>query len=148
MSEARGARSFQAAIALQILNILLVAAIGGFAAAALVRFSPGFDVDENSWNPRISATRLEELHAAKVRQSRLPRFYIRYLWGALRGDFGESDSFRTPVAALLRERAPVSAQLIFFGSAAGLLLGACFAWLAVWPRNGGAEAFSVLISGV
>jgi peptide/nickel transport system permease protein len=51
------------------------------------------------------------------------------------------------VAALLRERAPVSARLIFVGSGAGLLLGACFAWLAVWPRNSGAEAFSLLISG-
>src|ERR1700733_3463263 len=30
------------------LNLIAVVLIGGFAAAALVRFSPGFDIDENS----------------------------------------------------------------------------------------------------
>ena len=32
-------------------NLILVVFVGGFAAAALVRYSPGFDVDENSTPP-------------------------------------------------------------------------------------------------
>jgi peptide/nickel transport system permease protein len=118
-----------------LLNLAVVVFVGGFAAAALVRFSPGFDVDENSWNPKISAATLETMHAARERENRLPRFYLHYLRAAARGDFGESDSLRQPVAELLRRRAPVTLALVGWGTAAGLLLGGLLAWLAVWPRR-------------
>jgi peptide/nickel transport system permease protein len=118
-----------------LLNLAVVVFVGGFAAAALVRFSPGFDVDENSWNPKIGAATLEAMHAARERENELPRFYLHYLAAAAHGDFGESDSLRQPVAELLRRRAPVTLALVGWGTAAGLLLGASLAWLAVWPRR-------------
>ena len=118
-----------------VLSLVLVVLLGGLAAAALVRYSPGFDVDENAWNPKISAATLTAMHASRERENRLPVFYARYLLAAARGDFGQSESFRAPVAELLRERAPVSARLLSAGWAGGLLLGALLAWLAVWPRQ-------------
>ena len=81
-----------------LLNLAVVVFVGGFAAAALVRFSPGFDIDENSWNPKIGAATLEAMHAARARENELPRFYLHYLRAAAHGDFGESDSLRQPVA--------------------------------------------------
>jgi len=131
-----------------LINLVFVVFAGGFAAAALVRLSPGFDVDENSWNPRLSASTIEAMHRAKEANSRLPRFYLRYLGAALHGDFGASDAYRQPVADLLRERAPVTARLVAFGAAGGLALGALFAWAAVWPRRAFPELLSVSTSGV
>jgi peptide/nickel transport system permease protein len=132
------------AVATALLNLTLVVLIGGFVAAALVRFSPGFDIDENTWNPKISATTLEAMHAGRERESRLPRFYLNYLRAALHGDLGQSDSLRQPVAELLRSRAPVTLALVGWGTVTGLFWGGLLAWLAVWPRQ---VSFSLMASG-
>src|SRR5947207_5384287 len=106
-------------IGASFLHLLAVVLIGGFASAALVRFSPGFDIDENSWNPRIGAATLEAIHARRSRENRLPWFYLHYLQAALHGDLGQSDSLRAPVTQLLLERAPVTARLIGWGTGGG-----------------------------
>jgi peptide/nickel transport system permease protein len=131
-----------------LFNVAMVVFIGGFAAAAMVRFSPGFDIDENSWNPKISAATLEAMHAQHEHENRLPIFYLRYLRAAVHGDFGESDSFRQPVAELLRRRAPVTLGLVGCGTAAGLGLGALLAWLAVWPRRAVLGVAASAVSGL
>lgn len=131
-----------------LLNLVAVILIGGFAAAALVRFSPGFDIDENSWNPRFSAATLEAMHSARQRDNRLPQFYLHYLRAAIHGDLGESESLKQPVADLLRERAPITARLVGWGTAGGLMLGALAAWIAVWPRRAGLEVLAVSSSGL
>jgi peptide/nickel transport system permease protein len=131
-----------------LLHLLVVVLIGGFVSAALVRFSPGFDIDENSWNPKISAATREAIHAQRRRENRLPVFYLRYLEAALHGDLGQSDSLRAPVAGLLRERAPVTLRLIGWGVGGGMLLGGLLAWLAVWPRRAGLEVFAAVSSGL
>ena len=131
-----------------LLSLLAVVLIGGFAAAALVRFSPGFDVDENSWNPKISAATRQVIHARRARENRLPQFYLHYLQAALHGDLGQSDSLNAPVTELLRERAPVTVRLIALGTSGGLLLGGLLAWVAVWPRRAGAEIAATTFSGL
>lgn len=131
-----------------LLNLIVVILIGGFAAAALVRFSPGFDIDENSWNPRFSAATLEAMHHARQRDNRLPQFYLHYLRAAIHGDLGQSDSLKQPVTGLLRDRAPVTARLIGWGTAGGLIIGALAAWIAVWPRRSGLEVLAVSSSGL
>jgi peptide/nickel transport system permease protein len=140
-------RRLAARLGKSLLNLLLVVLLGGLAAAALVRYSPGFDVDENSWNPRIEASTLAAIHARRERENRLPVFYARYLFAALKGDFGQSESFRAPVSELLRDRAPVSARLLGAGTAGGLLLGGMLAWLAVWPRRASLSFFASGLSG-
>jgi peptide/nickel transport system permease protein len=117
------------------LSIVLAVLGGGFIASALVRYSPGFDVDENSWNPSISAATQAAIHARRQNENRLPLFYARYLGSAFRGDLGESDSLHAPVTSLLRQRAAVTVRLIGWGVGGGMLLGGALAWLAVWPRR-------------
>jgi peptide/nickel transport system permease protein len=147
--EARPPRpSLARSLAATLLNLALVVLLGGFAAAALVRFSPGFDVDENAWNPKISAATLEAMHAERERESQLPRFYLNYLRSAFHGDFGQSDSFRQPVGELLRRRAPVTLELVGWGVAGGMLLGGLLAWVAVWPRRASLGFAASAVSGL
>jgi peptide/nickel transport system permease protein len=131
-----------------LLTLIVVVLAGGFAAAAFVRYSPGFDIDENSWNPRLSAGTIAALHAQRQQENRLPIFYARYLAAAARGDFGKSESLQTPVAELLRERAPLTGRLIIIGTIVGLLLGAALAWVAVWPRVAALEFGSAAVVGI
>ena len=131
-----------------MVNVVLAVVIGGFLASALVRYSPGFDVDDNSWNPQISAATQAAIHARREYENHLPLFYVRYLAMAVRGNFGESDSLHVPVTDLLRQRAGVTIRLLIFGVAGGILLGGWLAWLAVWPRRPGLEMTAVSVSGL
>jgi peptide/nickel transport system permease protein len=141
-------RGFILRLTKSVLNLVAVVLLGGFAAAALVRYSPGFDVDENSWNPKIDAGTLAAMHARREQQNRLPRFYAHYLIAASHGDLGQSDSLRAPVAELIGDRAPVSVRLVAWGTLGGLLLGAALAWMAVWPRRLAPQLFAGGVSGL
>ncbi len=131
-----------------LVALVLAVVVGGFLAAALVRYSPGFEIDDNAWNPQISAATRATIHARREYENELPRFYIRYLAMAVQGNFGESDSFRVPVSDLLRQRAGVTMELLLWGVGGGMLLGGWLAWLAIWPRNGALAVTSGSLSGL
>ena len=103
-------RALTVRILLALASLIVVVLAGVFAAAALVRYSPGFDIDENAWNPKIAAATLQSMHVRNERENRLPIFFAHYLRAALHGDLGRSDSLGASVTELLRERAPVSAS--------------------------------------
>jgi len=128
--------------------LILVVLGGGFAAAALVRYSPGFDSIPEDFNPEINPATLRTLHDRHNRANSLPVFYIHYLAGAVHGDFGVSQSLGEPVADLLRRRAPVTLRLILWGTAGGWILGGVCAWLAVWTRRGILEMAAFSLSGL
>ena len=96
--------------------ILLVA---GFSAAVLVRWSPGFGLDEEVLDSRLSAESIKELEASHAAGQNPSTFYLRYLQGLLHGDVGRSVVFGQPVALLFRERASTT----FRTATNGLLLG-------------------------
>ncbi len=131
-----------------LISLVLVVLAAGFAAAALVRYSPGFDSIPEDLDFRISPQTLRALHEQHNRENSLPQFYLRYLRGAVHGDFGISQNLKTPVSELLRERAPVTAKLIVLGTAGGWLIGSLLAWLAVWRRNPAVETTAFAISGL
>jgi peptide/nickel transport system permease protein len=135
-------------------NLITLASVvlaGGFFAAALVRYSPGFDSIPEDLNPNISAATLRVLHERHGRENSLVIFYPHYLSRAIHGDFGISQNLKQPVAELLRQRAPVTVRLMLWGTAGGWLLGGLLAWTAAWTRgvaHGGAlEAAAFSISG-
>lgn len=121
---------------------------GGFIAAALVRYSPGFDSIPEDLNPRINPATLRALHEQHDRANSLPVFYTRYLASAARGDLGISRNLNQPVAELLRRRAPVTLRLILWGTAAGWVMAALLAWMAVWTRRVLLKAIAFSMSGL
>lgn len=131
-----------------LITLVAVVCAGGFIAAALVRYSPGFDSIPEDLSTDISPATLQALHAQRNREDSLPIFYIRYLGRAVRGDFGVSENLKQPVSELLRQRAPVTARLIFEGTAGGWLLGGLLAWIAVWTRSSLLETAAFSASGL
>jgi len=115
--------------------LLLVLLLGGFLGATLVRFAPGFEVDERQLDARRSEESLAALKQSRRSESNLIRFYAGYLAGAVRGDLGESRTFGRPVLELIRERAPTTVRLVACGLAAGWLAGLLLAIPAAFVQS-------------
>ncbi len=141
-------RPLTSRLASHLITLILVVFAGGFAAAALVRYSPGFDSIPEDLDPRIGHATLRALHEQHERANFLPAFYARYLAGAVRGDLGVSQNLRQPVVELLRRRAPVTLRLILLGTAGGWLFAGLLAWMAVWTRRALLKAAAFSISGL
>ncbi len=99
--------------------------LAGFLTLLLVRFAPGFGVDERELDPTLSEATRTRIRNQSSEERSLWRSYANYLQGALHGDLGTSTSLNTPVRELLADRAPVTAKAI----AAGLGL----AWMIALP---------------
>lgn len=88
----------------RLLSMLLLTLAGGFLAATLVRFSPGYGINERELDPRLSQSSVEWLRNQHAQDPGLLAYYARYLAGAIRGDFGQSESLHQPVSQLITER--------------------------------------------
>jgi len=131
----------------RLLSMLLLTLAGSFLAATLVRFSPGYGTDERELDPRLSQSSVEWLRSQHAQGPGLLAYYGRYLAGAIRGDFGESESLHQPVSQLITERFPLTLRSV--------LLALLTAWTAAFALSalswffGGwfLELSSTLLSG-
>lgn len=125
-----------------------VCLLGGLLSASLVRFSPGYGVDERELDPRLSQSSVEAIRNSRQIDQGLLSYYGHYLAGAVRGDFGSSQWLQRPISSLIQERFPVTAKSV--------LLGVCLAWLValllslagVFFRGFYFDVSTTLISGV
>lgn len=97
----------------QLLGLGALTLLGGLLCATLVRFSPGYGVDERELDPRLNQQSIEAIRKERAANSSLLHFYWSYLGRASRGDLGVSESFQQPVASLIRDRFPVTARSVF-----------------------------------
>ena len=110
------------------ITVLLTVLLGGWIAAALVRRSPGFGIDERVIDARYSQDSIRHIREEAKTSGRgvLPD-YLRFLARATTGDLGISASFHRPVAALIAERFPETMRSagagLALGWTAGMLLG-------------------------
>jgi peptide/nickel transport system permease protein len=102
-------------------RLLLFSMLAGLVTASLVRFGPGFGVDERELDSRLSRQSVEAIRSKHQLKSGLLSYYGRYLAGAVRGDLGTSEWLQRPVSSLIRERFPVTARSV--------LLGVLVAWI-------------------
>ncbi|HUB83512.1 MAG TPA: ABC transporter permease [Bryobacteraceae bacterium] len=110
--------------------------LGGLLTAALVRMSPGFDSDERLLDTRLARDSQAAARAEHAANSNIVRFYAHHLAGMLHGDLGESPSLRRPIAELITQRLPVTAELMAFGIVGGWLSALSLALAAVAFRRG------------
>ena len=133
-------------IAAALLPVALTALAGGLAIAAMVRFSPGFGMDEEQLDPRLSRESVEALRHRHDGERNPVRYFFAYAAHALAGDAGFSSSLGRPVRELLAERAPATAKLMGQGIAAAWLMALALAVPAAAWRLPALEAASAALA--
>jgi peptide/nickel transport system permease protein len=111
-----------------LITVALTVLLGGLVAATLVRYAPGFGVDERELDARLSQESIRQMRAESGEASGPGRegilsYYLRYLARAATGDLGVSASFQRPIVALIAERLPETARSAGAGLACGWALG-------------------------
>lgn len=138
---------FAARLAPLAARILLVLLLGLFLSAALVRLAPGYGVNEEELDFRLSRDSIQALRRADPAQAGLFSFSRSYLLRLLHGDLGVSATLHEPVRRLLAERLPetlrsVALALVLAWTAA---LGLASV-LALWRQTAFSLAANLLAS--
>ena len=119
-----------------LFSLAVTVIVGGILTAALVRFSPGFGVDEHELDPTRDVAALRTREAASAVQTDFFSFAMHHTAAMFRGDLGPSQNWNRPVAELLRQRWPVTAQLMAVGLLGGWVLALAFALPgAIYPAR-------------
>jgi len=129
------------------LTILATVLVGGFLAATLVRFAPGFHTDEAQLDPHLNSASIQALRQSRMEQNNVVRFYFQSLKRAFKGDLGTSISLGQPVSTLLRDRTPLTLRLVGMGLLLSWAATLAMALSAAWLRGSAYDALSTLISG-
>jgi peptide/nickel transport system permease protein len=125
-----------------------VVLVGGLLSATLVRLAPGFDVDEQQLDARLSAESVEALRQVRAGDRNITHFYFHYLQRALRGNLGQSRTLNRPVRELLAERLPVTARMAGAGLVAGWLCAVLLAVGATMARRAACDLAATLLGGI
>ncbi len=115
------------------LRIAVVLLAGGLLSAMLVRTAPGFGVDEQDLDSRLSAESHRALHGAQGVDGGFLRFYVEWCGRALHGDLGTSVALNESVLQLLAERMPETAKTLGAGLTLAWTLGLGLALLSSVP---------------
>lgn len=137
----------KARIAGHVLALVATILLGGFLSATLVRLAPGFDADEQTLDPHLSAQSVEALRAAHRKDHNIFRFYFSYMNRAAHGDLGTSLALGQPVRVLLHDRAPLTMRLLMLGLGLGWIAALTLALSAAWLRLSAYDVVSTMISG-
>ena len=131
-----------------LLRLALTILLGGLLGATLVRFAPGFGVDERELDSRLSTQSIHVLRQSQASQRDILGYYRAYLQGLFRGDLGVSTSLGRPVARLFAERLPATLRNVAVGVAAGWLFGFFLALPMALSRRRSYEVATAGLSGM
>jgi peptide/nickel transport system permease protein len=129
-------------------RILTVLLLGGLLGATLVRWAPGFGVDEQELDSRLNHKSIEALRESRAQDGSLAGYYFHYLSRLLHGDLGTSRTLQQPVRQLLAERLPETLKSVVLGLVLGWTLGLTFAIAPVMARNWCVDLFTSLLAGM
>jgi len=132
----------------RLLMLAAVCLLGGLLSASLVRFSPGYGVDERELDPRLSQASVEAIRNSHRLNSGLLSYYGHYLSGAVHGDLGSSLWLQRPISALLKERFPVTAKSVLIGVSLAWFVALTLSLAGVFLRGFYFDISTTLISGV
>jgi len=113
-----------------------------------VRLAPGFGVDEEQLDARLSAQSIQALREARASDSNLLVFYFQYLNRLLHGDLGNSRTLQRPVSRLVAERLPETLKSVALGLALGWSAGFLLAVAIVMSRAWYLDLLGSLLVGV
>jgi peptide/nickel transport system permease protein len=131
-----------------LLRIAATALAGGLLSAAMVRFSPGFGLDEQQLDARLSRESQEAVRRSHDQERNPLRFYAAWWKRVLAGDLGFSQSLNRPIRDLLADRAPATIELTLGGIAGAWVLAIVFSVPSVVRRLRRLAAVSSVCSGM
>ncbi|HSY63004.1 MAG TPA: ABC transporter permease [Terriglobales bacterium] len=131
-----------------VAKILITVLLGGFLGATLLRFAPGFGVDEEELDSRLSAQSIQALRQTHAGDANIFVFYFHYLSRLLRGDLGISRTLQRPVWQLVAERLPETLKSVAAGMALGWTTGFLLAVAVVMSRAWYLDLLGSLLVGV
>jgi peptide/nickel transport system permease protein len=131
-----------------MVRIVLVLLLGGFLGATLVRIAPGYGVDEEELDSRLSRDSLQALRQSRSSDSNLVAFYAHYWDQLLHGDLGTSQSLHEPVRQLLAERLPETLRSMGWGLALAWGLGLSLAVVSVMARTRAIDVGASLLATI
>jgi peptide/nickel transport system permease protein len=111
----------------RLLMLTVLTLLGGLLGATLVRFAPGYGVDERELDPRLNHASVDSIRNARQIDSGLLSYYGRYLAGAAHLDLGTSQWLGRPVSLLIKERLPITLRSV--------LLGILVAWAVAFATS-------------
>ena len=129
------------------IRVVLVVLLGGILGATLIRFAPGFGVDEAELDTRLNHESIEAMRHARTNDG-VVSFYVSYFGRLFRGDLGMSQTLQRPVAELLRERLPETMKAVGLGLAFGWVLGFSMAVAVVTWRVWYFDLAAGILAGV
>ena len=127
-------------------RILVVVALGGFLGATLVRVAPGYGVDAEELDSRLSAESLQAIRQAAAPSEGLFPYYLHYWERLLHGDLGQSRLLHMPVRQLIAERFPETLKSVALGLAVAWTAGLGLAIAAVMTGAGGVNLLAGLLA--
>lgn len=134
-------------MARRLTTFLITLLFGSVLGAALLWSAPGATADDRELDPRLSAASIAAIRAERAAAASPLRFYVGYMRGLMRGDFGVSQQYGRPVGEILAERIPVTARAITWGVAAGWLAGLGLALGSVVARIRVLSMIGTVLSG-
>jgi peptide/nickel transport system permease protein len=129
-------------------TIVVAVLLGGLLGATLVRFAPGYGIDEEELDSRLNHASIRALRQANEPKENLFNFYAHYLGRMLRGDLGQSRTLDKPVRELLAERLPETLKNVALGVVLGWTLGLLFAVPVSMSRAWALDITAGLLSGI
>lgn len=122
--------------------------LGGLLSASLVRFAPGYGMDERELDPRFSRASIEAIRNSRRLNGGLLSYYAHYLAKALHGDFGTSEWLQQPISSLIKERFPVTAKSVLIGVSLAWGLSLLISVASVLFRGLFFDISGTLVSGI
>jgi len=122
--------------------------VGALISATLVRFAPGYGVQERELDPRWRAESVEALRQQQALHQGLFSYYVHYLSALAHGDLGESDSLKRPVRELLRQRLPVTGKSVVRGLGVAWMAAALLASFGLATHGWFFEASTTALNGL
>lgn len=144
----RGGINTLSALPKLVAKILITVLLGGFLGATLVRFAPGFGIDEEELDSRLSTQSIQALRETRAADANIFVFYFHYLSRLLRGDLGISRTLQRPVRQLVAERLPETLRSVAAGMALGWTAGFFLAVAVVMSRAWYLDLLGSLLVGV
>jgi peptide/nickel transport system permease protein len=135
-------------LAQKLLLLTSLAIVGALLCATMVRFAPGYGVDERELDSRLSQASRNAIRSQYQLGSGLFSYYGAYISGLLHGNLGTSAFLQRPVAGLLKERAPFTARAVFLGLATAWMAASLLSLLTIRWQTWALEYSATAVTGL